>query len=493
MMFHRGRDLSLRRTILLMLDIIGLAAGMGSAALWRLGPREGLIYLHQNQLALIASAVVFLVVFYGSGMYERAALVRRSHSYRLPAIAVLLSIAIISAIFYANADLKIGRGVMFLAAGLVFVFSWTTRHIYSLAAGHGLLSKKALLVGEGRDAERALLLIKGTADAGIKVLGVVSSNKSPVGSFMMDVPVVGHTDKLRDLVDAFDVETIIVATSLSREAHVLRQLRPLRCSGIEIMDYVAVYELLAQEIPLDHINDEWLMNAALNSSVIHIRKIKRIMDFVIAGIGLILAAPICLVVAPLIKLDSPGPILYRQRRSGKDGHPYMLLKFRTMRRDAEAATGAVWSTSKDSRITRIGYFLRKWRVDEIPQLVNVLRGEMSLVGPRPERPEFVETLSSAIPFYQERLMVPPGVTGWAQVKFPYASNVEGTRRKLQFDLYYIKHVGFLLDAMILLRTVKTIIVGLRHSDHEQQPDKVETPPLTVLPAGESENPSVKTA
>lgn len=493
MIFQRGRDLSLRRTILLSFDIIGLVAGMALAAFWRLGPREALFYLHQNRFALIASLLVFLIVFYASGMYERAALIRRAHSYRLPAISVLLSISIISAIFYANADLKLGRGVLFIAAAFVFIFSWATRHVYSMAAGYGLLSKKALLVGEGRDAERALSLIKGTADSGIKILGVVASNKVPSGTFMLDVPVVGSVDKLKELVDAFDVESIIVATSLSREASLLRQLRPLRCSGVEIMDYVTVYELLAQEIPLDHINDEWLMSAALNSSVIHIRKIKRIMDFFVASLGLILASPICLVVAPLIKFDSPGPVLYRQRRSGKDGHPYMLMKFRTMCQDAEAKTGAVWSSSKDNRITRIGYFLRKWRIDEIPQLVNVLRGEMSLVGPRPERPEFVETLSSAIPFYQERLMVPPGVTGWAQVKFPYASNVDGARRKLQFDLYYIKHMGFMLDTLILLRTVKTIIVGLRHSDHEQKPDALDTTVLTVLPTAEADKSSIKSA
>ena len=223
------------------------------------------------------------------------------------------------------------------------------------------------------------------------------------------------------------------------------------------------------------------MNAAMNSSVIHIRKIKRIMDFTMALIGLILTAPIFLVAMILVKLDSPGPALYRQRRSGMDGRTYTLMKFRTMRQDAEALSGAVWAGQADHRVTRTGRLMRNWRVDELPQLINVLSGEMSLVGPRPERPEFVETLAQAIPFYRERLLVPPGITGWAQVMFPYAASIEAARRKLQYDLYYIKHMSFFLDTLILLRTFKTILVGLRHSAE----DTPAPPPAATLDTWET--------
>ncbi|MGA1194150.1 MAG: sugar transferase [Kiritimatiellia bacterium] len=489
-MFHRGRDLSLRRTVLLATDLVGVSAAFLLAPLWRFGPAEAAAYIIRNQWVTVACIAIFLVVYYGAGMYERAALTRRTHSYRLPMVAVVVAMAIVSALFYANARVEIGRGVFLIASLFAFLFSWITRHMYAVAVGKGLLSRNTLLVGEGRDAARVLQLIRSTEDSGIKVLGMVTDKRTAVGAFMHDIPVVGHTDKLRELVDAFDIETLVVATSLSREPAVLRQLRPMRCSGIEIMDYVTLWETLAQEIPLDHINDEWLMNAALNSSVIHIRKMKRILDFMVASIGLLLASPICLIVAPLIKLDSPGPVLYRQRRSGKDGGTYMVMKFRTMRQDAEAGTGAVWSTGRsDARITRIGNFLRKWRIDEIPQLINVMKGEMSLVGPRPERPEFVQTLSKSIPFYTERLMVPPGVTGWAQVMYPYAATIDGSRRKLQFDLYYIKHMGLMLDCLILLRTIKTVIVGLRHEGNEESEtiaDKKEKKPVIhVLPASDS--------
>jgi exopolysaccharide biosynthesis polyprenyl glycosylphosphotransferase len=492
MMFQHGRNLSLRRTFLLSSDIVVIVASLVAAAIWRLGPVGGMDYLDTHRWSMAGSMAIFLVVFYASGMYERAALVRKTNSYLLPLIAVAIGLAVIVLVFYAKAQLYLGRGILVLAGVLIFLATWGTRYLYGLAVGRGLLSKNALLVGEGKEAESALRLIASTADAGFKVLGVVASKKVVIGSFINNVPVVGNTEKLRELADAFDTETIIVATSLSREPAVLRLLRPLRCAGVEVIDYVSLYELLAQEIPLDHINDEWLMNAALNSSVIHIRKIKRILDFSVAAVGLLMTLPICLITTVLVKLDSPGPVLYRQRRSGIDGNPYMLMKFRTMCRDAEAKSGAVWSTSNDSRITRIGKFLRKWRVDEIPQLVNVLKGEMSLVGPRPERPEFVDTLSAAIPFYRERLLVPPGVTGWAQVKFPYASDIEGTRRKLQFDLYYIKHMGFFLDCLILLRTVKTVVVGLKHHDQqvagpvgtiETFPSEEETPPAKATAHG----------
>ena len=260
---------------------------------------------------------------------------------------------------------------------------------------------------------------------------------------------------------------------------------------MEILDYAALHEELAQEIPLDHIDDEWLMNAAMNSSVIHIRKIKRVMDTTVAMAGLLLLAPFSLLAAVLIRLDSPGPVLFRQRRAGLDCEPYTLFKFRTMRQDAEAVSGAVWADKYDSRVTRIGRFLRKWRIDEIPQLINVLRGEMSLVGPRPERPEFIDTLAEAIPFYKERLLVPPGITGWAQVKYPYAASIEASRRKLQYDLYYIKHMSLFLDCLILLRTFKTIIVGLKHIDAEELEEQASGRLIALPSADKAEG--VKTA
>ena len=478
MMFSRGQTVSWRRTVLLTGDVVVIIASIIGSALIRLSPGEGWDYCLQHLPSLSGSLAIFLVVFYASGMYERQALIRKEASYLLPFVATAVALILIVLAFYARFQLNIGRGVLVLAGGFVFVGSWTMRYIYRQVVRSGVLSRNALIVGEGREVEDVLHLLAHTPDPGLRLLGLVSTRRATAGAFVGPVPVVGTVDKLREYVEALDAETIIVATSVTRESSVLRLLRPLRCSGIEVMDVVALHESLAQEIPLDHINDEWLMNAAMNSSVIHVRKIKRILDFSVALLGLVVTAPVFALAALLVRLDSPGPVLYRQRRSGLDGRPITVLKFRTMRQDAEAVSGAVWAGQADARVTRTGRFMRKWRVDEIPQLVNVLRGEMSLVGPRPERPEFVETLAQAIPFYRERLLVPPGITGWAQVKYPYAASIEAARRKLQYDLYYIKHMSFFLDVLILLRTFKTILVGLRHSEAEEP---ATARGVTVLP------------
>ena len=468
MVFYRTRSISLRRTVLLTADVLCIALSLALATYLRLSNAAG-EYLVANGLVMAISVLVYLLVFYAGGMYERQSLTRRGASLQLPFVTTAIGTTLTILVFYARFELAIGRGILFTGAALIYLSTCLVRQLYRLAVWHGMLSKNVLVVGDGAEIEEALNLIQRTPDSGLRVMGVVSCQRTAPGHFVGGVPVVGTIEKLRELADAFSCETLIVATSMGREPAVLRVLRPLRCAGVEVMDYVGLHEVLAQEIPIDHINEEWLISAAMNSSVIHVRKLKRIMDIVVAVIGLVLLSPLVAFAALLIRITSPGPVLFRQKRCGLDGAHYTLLKFRTMRVDAEAQSGAVWAARNDARVTRIGALFRKWRVDEIPQLVNVLQGSMSLVGPRPERPEFVETLSDAIPFYRERLLVPPGITGWAQVKYPYAASVEAARRKLQFDLYYIKHMGFSIDCLILLRTFRTIIVGLTHSESAGEP------------------------
>lgn len=466
MLLYSPRGISLRRSALLVADVVTITCAILLSSLIRLGPVQGLEYCAEHAPTVLGSTAVFLIVFYASGMYERIALTRKEGSYALPLISVAIGLALVILLFYARYQLGIGRGILSMAGGFIFLGCWAVRYAYRLAVGRGLLSKKALVVGDGRELDSVIRLIQRTPDAGLKLVGCATPARMAAGTYLQGVPVLGTIERLRETVDSFDIETIIVASALAREPVLLRTLRPLRWGGIEVVDYVMLHELLAQDIPLDHVNDEWLMNAAMNSSVIHIRQIKRIMDVTVAVAGLLVSMPIWVLAAIAVRLDSPGPILFRQRRSGLEGRVYTLMKFRTMRQDAEAQSGAVWAGRNDARVTRVGRWFRKWRVDEIPQLVNVLRGEMSLVGPRPERPEFVETLDQAIPFYKERLLVPPGITGWAQVKYPYAASIEAARRKLQYDLYYIKHMGFFLDCLILLRTFKTILIGLAHSEEE---------------------------
>lgn len=465
MFFERGRRISRRRIFLFGGDVVCVVGSLLLSAVLRLTPADGFDYVVTHIPTLLASVIIYLLVFYSAGMYEQQAVRRKTSLLVLPLAAVALGTVVNVVMFYARFKLNIGRGILLLAAAFVLASTWLLRRLYRIAVGYGFFMKNALIVGEGRDIHEAIgMVTRAEHDANYKVMGVVTSAPRTGGPFVDGIPVLGQIADLREYVDTYAVETIILARALAREHKIFRFLRPLRYSGVEIMDYVALSEELAQEIPLDHINDEWLMSAAMNSSVVHIRKIKRLMDVAVAVAGLVVSLPVSLLVALIIRLESAGPALFQQRRTGQDGRLYTLYKFRTMRHDAESVSGAVWSMRNDRRVTRVGSFLRKWRLDEIPQLVNVLKGDMSLVGPRPERPEFVETLAEAIPHYKERLLVPPGITGWAQVKYPYAASIEAARRKLQYDLYYIKHMSFFLDALILLRTLRTIIVGLKYED-----------------------------
>lgn len=483
MYFGRTSQVSMRRVVLFASDAATIALSVFLSAVLRLGWGVGIEYLLQNVIPLTGVSLIFLLIFYAGGMYEREVITQKlGASFFLPVVVTAIGLVVTILAFYAHFELHIGRGVLLLASLFVAVGTWLVRRILRIALGYGLFTKKTLIVGSGREADEVLALLESASTSGYSLYGVVSVGSGQSGGFLRGVPVLGDIASLREYVAAYDVETLIVATAPDRTHLLFHILRPLRYAGIQIMDYVALYEELGTEIPLDHIDDEWLMHAAMNSSRIHIRQIKRVMDLGVSLIGLIVLSPLVVLAAMAIKLTSPGPILYRQERVGREGKVYTLLKLRTMRQDAEAESGAVWASARDRRITPVGCFLRTWRIDEIPQLVNVLRGEMSLVGPRPERPEFVATLKHTIPFYQERLLVAPGITGWAQVKFPYATSIEATKRKLQFDLYYIKHMSLYLDVLILLRTFRTIIVGLRYTEG---PENGAAPQTSAASAGAS--------
>ena len=452
MVFYQGNRISLRRTALLFGDIVCILGSIFLSAILRLGFRDGLAFItEQHMFAVSGSVLIFLVVFYASGMYERQSLTRKDGSYFLPLLSVAIGLVITIVVFYARYHLGIGRGVLTLACVFMFIGTWAMRYAYRMAVGYGLLSKKALVVGDGEELENVIKLVQRTADSGYKISGCATVRRMPAGSFVAGVPVVGPVEKLRECSEAFEIEVIIVATSMAREPTLLRMLRPLRWSGVEVMDYVALHEMIAQEIPINHINDEWLMNAAMNSSVIHIRQIKRIMDVATSIVGLVLSFPICLIAAVAIKLDSPGPLLFRQRRSGRDGRVYTLMKFRSMRQDAESKSGAVWAGKRDSRVTRVGSFLRKWRVDEVPQLINVLRGEMSLVGPRPHQQREVEKYRE---YHRRLLTVKPGLTGMAQTSgrsdLPFTD-------EYRLDIFYIENWSLRLDIALCFKTIRSVL------------------------------------
>ncbi len=254
-------------------------------------------------------------------------------------------------------------------------------------------------------------------------------------------------------------DKLVVAMAERRGVFPVSEMLSCKLSGIEVLDAPSFYERVTEKLLIENITPSWFIFSSGFKVTFWTRLFKRLGDIALSLVGLLLTGPFLPLIALAIKLDSPGPVFFRQVRVGQGDRPFNIFKFRTMRNDAEAKTGAVWSQKNDPRITRLGGFLRKSRIDEIPQLFNVLRGEMSLVGPRPERPEFVEKLKERIPYYSERHYVKPGVTGWAQVRYPYGSSVEDAIEKLRYDLFYIKHISLALDLKIIIRTISVMVLG----------------------------------
>jgi exopolysaccharide biosynthesis polyprenyl glycosylphosphotransferase len=461
MIVSRSSRLPRKKLLLAAGDAVCTALAMVAAVMLRLGWTSGIEYLQARQSAILISWGVFVLAFYIGGLYESERLQSLGKTVAATVISVAVGAVLITGFFYATFSIEIGRGIFLGFAAFVFVAVVSMRMLYVAASRHGFMAQRCLIIGTTSEARKAIELIGQHAHANLRILGLIhcGNDRDRIGRFFDEYPVLGTLDTLERFVDLYDVERLVLAAGQESEPILLRQLRPFRYRGIELVDFVALSEELAQEIPLDHINDEWLFMASMNNSRIHIRRLKRLTDMLVALAGLLITAPLAAIAVVLVKLDSPGPILFKQERLGRESVPFMLFKFRTMRVDAERVTGPVWATENDPRITRAGKWLRKFRIDEIPQLLNVLRGDMSLVGPRPEREIFIRKLSEKIPFYAERLLVPPGITGWAQVMYPYAASIEESRRKLQFDLYYIKHMSFFLDMYVLVKTFKTILFG----------------------------------
>jgi sugar transferase (PEP-CTERM system associated) len=318
------------------------------------------------------------------------------------------------------------------------------------------LEERVLILGTGTAARTVAKQIRAQHDFAYRIIGFVSAQ--PEERVDADGLMLGTAHDLPELIARHQVDRIVVGLTDRRGRMPLRELLQAKLSGVRVEDAATTYERLTGKILLDELKPSWLVFSDGFRARRLTRIVKRGLDLVLALIGLAVAAPLMLLTALAIRVDSPGPILYRQDRVGENGRLFTLFKFRSMRADAERGT-PVWAKDRDDRVTRVGRFIRVARLDELPQLWNVLKGDMSFVGPRPERPFFVEQLAAAIPFYLERHVVKPGVTGWAQVRYRYGSSVEDAIEKLRYDLYYIKHLSIGFDLTIVLDTVKVILSG----------------------------------
>jgi sugar transferase (PEP-CTERM system associated) len=317
------------------------------------------------------------------------------------------------------------------------------------------LVKRVLIVGDGPLAEQMKGVIKGNGDR-YRLLGQVGCYEC-----LNEANGNGNGDRsnLLRVARNFMADKLVVSLSERRGAFPVEEMLSCKLGGIDVMDAPSFYEQASRKLLIENITPSWFIFNPGFQVGLPVRAAKRLSDIVGALVGMAVALPLVPFIVAGIKLGSPGPVLFTQTRVGKGDRPFTMRKFRTMRQDAESMTGAVWSQVNDPRITRVGGFLRKTRLDEIPQLMNILGGTMSLVGPRPERPEFVAKLKERIPYYSERHHVKPGLTGWAQVRYPYGSSVEDAIEKLRYDLYYIKHLSLFLDLGIIFRTVGVVLFG----------------------------------
>ena len=367
---------------------------------------------------------------------------------------------LLAVIYYWGPDAIIGRGVFLFASIFMIVAVVVWRLVFAWVSRRAAPRERLLLVGTGAAAiELARELHQRRQELGVDIVGFVDPDPARVGAAVINPGVIGAVDDITALVSSMNVDRVVVSLSDARGKLPMNRLLDIRLqSGVTFDHLTDVYEEYTGKIAVENLRPSWLIFSSGFRKSRVLATAKRALDIGGAIIGLTLAVPLMAVVAVLVRVSSPGAVLYEQERVGLNGRVFRIYKFRTMRADAEAVTGPVWSTANDSRVTPVGRFLRLTRLDELPQLWNVLRGDMSIVGPRPERPEFVLKLTEAIPFYGQRHVVKPGLTGWAQVRYTYGATVEDAIEKLQYDLYYIKNMSLALDVVIGLETLKIIIL-----------------------------------
>jgi sugar transferase (PEP-CTERM system associated) len=365
----------------------------------------------------------------------------------------------LSLLYYWLPNLIVGRGVFIYSAVLVIflVFGW--RVAFEWMSGHLGARERLLLVGTGDTAVRLARELYNRKDLGVEIVGFVDPDPARVGMPVINPGVIGTIEDIPAIVRARSVDRVVVSLADARGKLPMEKLLEMRLDGVKFEHLASIYEKFTGKIAVENLRPSWLIFSEGFSKSRLQNLAKRLLDLTLAAVGLIVALPLMLVIAAAVKLSSKGPALYAQQRVGVDGRVFVLRKFRSMRVDAERETGAVWAQANDSRVTPLGRFMRRTRLDELPQLWNVLCGHMSFVGPRPERPEFVSDLTREIPFYGQRHTVRPGLTGWAQVRYTYGASVEDAMQKLQYDLFYIKNRSLALDLFILAKTVKTVLTA----------------------------------
>jgi len=438
-----------------------IVLAVAAAAYIRLGARAWSVMAFDAGLPkALLIAVVAQGCLYYADLYDLRLLSDRRELFIRILNALASASLILAGVYYWFPALVIGRGVFMIAAVFVITLVIGWRITFEWASRQVRPRERLLLVGTDASAtDLARELFARRHELGVEIVGFIDPDPARVGAPVINPGVIGTIEDIPSIVRARRVHRVVVSLADARGKLPMSKLLELRLDGVNFDHLASVYEEYTGKIAVENLRPSWLIFSEGFRKTRLLTATKRLIDIGGAALGLVLALPIMAAIAVAVRLTSPGPVLYHQRRVGRQGHIFTVRKFRSMRDDAERTTGPVWAAKAgDPRVTAIGGWLRRSRLDELPQLWNVLTGDMSLVGPRPERPEFVGELTTQIPFYGQRHILRPGLTGWAQVKYTYGATKEDALQKLQFDLFYIKHLSVALDLYIMIATVKTVLL-----------------------------------
>ncbi len=452
------QNLSARAAVLVGLESLLILGSVMLAASLSVGGREAWSMLGSTEGLLKAGliALVCQACLYYEDLYDLRVVADLRELFARTFQSLAAASIILAALYFLQPDLGVGQGIVIAAAALVTATIPLWRVAFDTMARRAAPRERLLIVGTGPGALSLSNELTGRrSELGLEIIGFVTNDApSPV---IPGERILGAIQDIPAIVRTRAVDRVVVNLSDARGRLPMDELLDMKLAGVTFEHMASVYERYTGRIAIENLRPSWLIFSSGFRATPRMLAVKRAVDVVVSMIGLIVAAPIMAAVAVAVACSSPGPFLYEQRRVGERGRVFRLYKFRSMRADAEDASGAVWSRDGDIRVTTVGRWLRTTRLDELPQLWNIFKGDMSLVGPRPERPEFIEELTRDIPYYTQRHIVKPGLTGWAQVRYSYGSSVQDAMEKLQYDLFYIKHMSLLMDAWIVLCTVKTVL------------------------------------
>jgi sugar transferase (PEP-CTERM system associated) len=457
-----GTRFSSRTVWLILADVAIIYGGIVLALYLRLGLSGSDYELNERNgwLKISVATLLCLLNLYFYDLYDYTVMGNRRELMLRLVQALGIAWALLAFLFYLVPPLFIGRGVLVISVPLVLILLLSWRSSIHLLTGHPEIGEKILIVGTGQSALDTAQAVWDRRDAGYRIIGFVTENGTNSCEQIANLHVLGTTEELVGIIKNEKIDRIVIAVRERRGTFPTETLLKMSLAGnVCIEECASFFERVTGQVNIEMLRPSWLIFAGRGRDTRFKTVLREIVHRLLALIGLLVSLPIAVITALLIKLDSKGSIFYRQERIGKNGRTFNVIKFRSMKIDAEKDGKPVWATTDDDRVTRVGRLIRIIRVDEIPQFWNIIKGEMSFVGPRPERPHFVSQLAEEIPYYEHRHLTAPGLTGWAQIKYPYGASVEDARRKLQYDLYYVKNQGLALDLVIVFETVKTVLFG----------------------------------